>query len=174
MNSKHTHNAVVFIKDVDARIGVLQWLVDAGYGFSSGKKYRGFFSERWEWCYETISLNPCIVITDQHVGLCAIDGKDDEAILNELEKINGYKSEFTQLPSNICGFNKELIKAVALLRSDRDDYQYYVEEGNPHREDHIFFSKQWEHYPEDCNISWCRQYVRKATVEDLQKYFTNQ
>lgn len=173
MNSKHTHNAVVFIKDVDARIGVLQWLVDAGYNFSSGKKYQGFFTDKWEWCYETISLNPCIVITDQHVGVCSIDGKDDETILKELEKINGYKSDFAQLPSINCGFNKDLFKAVALLRSDRDDYQYYVGEGNPHREDHIFFSKQWKHYPEDCKISWCKQYVRKATVEDLQKYFTN-
>lgn len=171
MNNKHSHNAVVYIKDTDARIGVLQWLVDAGYQFSSGKKYKGLFrGDKWEWSYETISINPCIVITGQHVGVCSINGKDDEAILNELEKINSDNSEFTELPSINCGFNKELFKAVALLREDRDDHQYYVEEGNPYREDNIFFSEQWEHYPKDCKVDWCKKYIRKATVEDMQKY----
>ena len=69
MNKNHTYNADVYIGDVDARVGVLQFLNDLGYEFSAGKSYKSFLSKEWQWSYDTISCNPIITIQDGYVGI---------------------------------------------------------------------------------------------------------
>ena len=173
MNNNHTYNADVYIGDVDARVGVLQFLNDLGYEFSAGKSYKSFLSNEWQWSYDTISCNPIITIQDGYVGIgsCGRDKLLDD-IMDYMKKSQERQESISSSGREFvcCGLNKELFKAVAMMRNDRDDNQYYVERGNPNREDNIKIIRQWKKYPEDCNIEWCLQYIKKATLEDLKEF----
>lgn len=159
INDYHTYNLTVYIKDEDARIGVLQFLYELGYEFSAGKNYKSFLTNEWRWDYDMVSCNQQIIIKDGYVGIGSNDKEpNDEIVVND-NMID-------------CGCNKELFKGLAMIRSDRDDNQYYVERGNPNRPDNIKILTQWKHYPDDCNIEWCLQYVKKATFEDLKEFLT--
>lgn len=173
INSVHTYNAIVYIKDIDARVGVLQLMHELGYEFTAGKSYSSLLRDEWKWDYDMISNNPVILVEDEYIGICGCDKSTDEEILayiNDREKIRAHFGREVEREYVCCGFNKELFKAVIMIRNDRDDNQYYVERNNPNRADNIKFLTQWKHFPEDCTIEWCIQYLKKATLDDLKEF----
>lgn len=72
-----------------------------------------------------------------------------------------------------CGENEELFLAIAALRDDKPDYQWFLWEDN----DGIYHTEledSWRKYiPDEYWEEWWWFEVRKATVEELIEHFKN-
>ena len=67
-----------------------------------------------------------------------------------------------------CGDNEELFLAIAALRDDSNEHQWFVwdfEEGDEGKGD------RWKLYDDDPNWSWWIFEVHKATVPELIEHF---
>ena len=70
-----------------------------------------------------------------------------------------------------CGTNEELFLAIAALRDDKPDYQWFLWEHND-GEYHTEENDSWRQYiPGEHWEEWWWFEVRKATVEELIEFF---
>ena len=70
-----------------------------------------------------------------------------------------------------CGDNEELFLALAALRTDSPDYQWFLWEHND-GEYHPELEESWKQYiPGEHWEEWWWFEVRKATIEELIKHF---
>ena len=70
-----------------------------------------------------------------------------------------------------CGTNEELFLAIAALRTDSPDYQWFLWEDND-GEYHVDEDGSWRQYiPGEHWEEWWWFEVRKATVDELINYF---
>ena len=73
-----------------------------------------------------------------------------------------------------CGDNEELFLALAALRDDKPDYQWFLWEENDGKY-HIESDDTWRKYiPNEKWEEWWWFEVRKATVEELIEHFKKQ
>lgn len=108
----------------------------------------------------------------QHIAACNFFGSKYYGVSDDEVSHHGEIKDAIKNRGMIdCGDNEELFLALAALRDDKPDYQWFLWEHN-----------DGEYHPED-NDSW-RQYipgehweewwwfeVRKATADELIKYF---
>ena len=70
-----------------------------------------------------------------------------------------------------CGDNEELFLAIAALRDDKPDYQWFLWEHND-GEYHPELEESWKQYiPGEHWEEWWWFEVRKATIEELIEHF---
>lgn len=70
-----------------------------------------------------------------------------------------------------CGDNEELFIALAALRDDKPDYQWFLWEHND-GEHHPELEESWKQYiPGEYWEEWWWFEVRKATIEELIEHF---
>ena len=75
------------------------------------------------------------------------------------------KTQINQNPTIDCGDNEELFLALAALRDDKPDYQWYVWND-------IFVDNRFKQYiPGEHWEEWWWFEIRKATVEEIIEHF---
>ena len=66
-----------------------------------------------------------------------------------------------------CGYNEKLFLAIAALRDDSNEHQWFVWDDDKNDGD------KWKLYDDNPSWSWWIFEVHKATVEELVKHFKN-
>ena len=84
------------------------------------------------------------------------------------EALNIYLDENSKrkIPAIDCGDNEELFLAIAALRDDKPDYQWFVWD-----DDGVAYNKFKQYIPDKPWEEWWWFEVHKATVEELIKHF---
>jgi hypothetical protein len=92
------------------------------------------------------------------IGVWDIEGSQKEAL-------NLYITDNAKIPNPAidCGENEELFLALAALRDDKPDYQWFVWDDKGYKFKQYIPSEPWE--------EWWWFEVRKASVEELIEYF---
>lgn len=84
------------------------------------------------------------------------------------EALNIYLDENSKrkIPAIDCGDNEELFLALAALRDDKPDYQWFVWD-----DDEVAYNKFKQYIPNEPWEEWWWFEVHKATVEELINHF---
>ena len=84
------------------------------------------------------------------------------------EALNIYLDENSKrkIPAIDCGDNEELFLAIAALRDDKPDYQWFVWD-----DDGVAYNKFKQYIPGEPWQDWWWFEVHKATVEELIEHF---
>lgn len=99
--------------------------------------------------------------------LCEFESFDDQGLSNILKCC-----EPMYIESIDCGDNEELFLAIAALRTDSPDYQWFLWEHND-GEYHPELEESWKQYiPGEHWQEWWWFEVKKATVQQLIDKFT--
>lgn len=77
------------------------------------------------------------------------------------------KLQINQNPTIDCGTNEELFLALAALRDDKPDYQWFVWD-----DDGVAYNKFKQYIPGEPWEEWWWFEVHKATVEELIEHFS--
>jgi hypothetical protein len=120
---------------------------------------------------DSTSVNTgCIATSSTHDSFVVIDESRFDSINPHVTWNNGNRID--------CGNNEELFLAIAALRDDTNDYQWFIAQDTMWDENYngeitVYFEEgewlQWDYYSfmEDMP-----SYFRKATLEEIIKHFS--